>query len=365
MRIVYVAYNGAVHTRRWAQFFADRGHEVHVVTCGSAGSSAGYRVHDLGRTRGGKVGYLAKLRRARRVVRALAPDLVHAHYATSYGLLGSVAGVHPFVVTAHGDDLLISPRNPVMRRLVRHVLRRADLATVPSEPMRRAALEVAGATAPPIEVFQYGVESERLERLARAVRADRPPGASRPLGIVSARPLLRLYRVDVLLRALALLQAERVDFVCTIAGDGPERAALERLATDLGLAGRVAFVGQVPSVRVEELLAAGDVAVSIAESDGASLALLEALALGCVPVVSDIPANRAWVTDGVNGVVVPIEPRAVAAGIERARALDAVTVAEANRAIVRDRADRDRNLGGLERRLEQLLASRPPTAEAV
>ena len=365
MRIVYVAYNGAVHTRRWAQFFADRGHEVHVVTCGSDGLSHGYRVHDLGRTRGGKVGYLAKLRRARRVVRDLEPDLVHAHYATSYGLLGSVAGVHPFVVTAHGDDLLISPRNPVMRRLVRHVLRRADLATVPSEPMRRAALEVAGESAPPIEVFQYGVESERLDRLGRAVRADRPAGAARPLAIVSARPLLRLYRLDVLLHALAVLQKERVDFECTIAGDGPERASLGQLAASLGIAERVAFVGQIQPTQVEELLAAGDVAVSIAESDGASLALLEALALGCVPVVSDIPANRAWVTDGVNGVVVPIEPGAVAAGIVRARALDPTTVADANRVIVRDRADRTRNLGGLERRLEQLLASGRAAAEVV
>ena len=360
-----MAYNGAVHTRRWAQFFADRGHEVHVVTCGSAGASGGYRVHDLGRTRGGKVGYLAKLRRARRIVRGLEPDLVHAHYATSYGLLGSVAGVHPFVVTAHGDDLLISPRNPVMRRLVRHVLRRADLATVPSEPMRRAAIDVAGASAPPIVVFQYGVESDRLDRLARDVRAGRPDAAVRPLSIVSARPLLRLYRLDVLLQALAAVKREDVDFLCTIAGDGPERTSLETLAIDLGLAERVTFVGQVPPTEVEELLAAGDIAISIAESDGASLALLEALALGCVPVVSDIPANRPWVTDGVNGVVVPIEPGAVAAGIMRARALDAATVAEANRVIVRDRADRARNLGGLERRLEQLLASGRAPAVAV
>jgi L-malate glycosyltransferase len=352
VRIVYVAWNGAVHTQRWARFFADRGHEVHVVTCGDGDRSVGYAVHDLGRPRGGKAGYLLKLPRARRVVRSLEPDLVHAHYATSYGLLGAAAGRRPFVVTAHGDDLLISPRNPVMRLLVRRVLLRADLVTVPSEPMRAAAAAVAGGGALPVDVFQYGVETERLVGLAAETRASASPG---PLSIVSARPLLRLYRIADLVGALALLRDRGLDFRCTIAGAGPEREALEARATGLGLGERVRFTGAIASDQVEGLLARADVAVSVAESDGASVALLESLALGAVPVVSDIPANRAWVTDGANGVVVGIAPEAIADGIERAAQLDREAVAAANAELVRARADRTRNLGRLEGRLEELV----------
>lgn len=354
MRIVYVAWNGAVHTRRWASFFAERGHEVHVVTCGGGDGSGGYAVHDLGRPRGGKAGYLLKVPRARRLVRSLAPELVHAHYATSYGLLGAAAGVRPFVVTAHGDDLLISPRHPAMRLLVRSVLRRADLATVPSEPMRAAAMSIAGEGAPSVEVFQYGVESGRLAALAGELRAAREPG---PLRIVSARPLLRLYRIDDLLHALALLAQRSVDFHCTIAGDGPERAALQALVTELDLADCVELAGILPPGDVEHLLARADVAVSVAESDGASVALLESLALGAVPVVSDIPANRAWIADGENGIVVAITPQAIAAGIERAAGLDREAVAGANAELVRERADRSRNLGRLEGLLEELVRS--------
>ena len=97
MRIVFVADHRVVHTRRWISYFADRGHDVHVVTCGGGGVvdegadckplPRRYAVHDLGRTRLGKLGYLLKLPAARRGVRRRGPDGLHAHWATSYGLL--------------------------------------------------------------------------------------------------------------------------------------------------------------------------------------------------------------------------------------------------------------------------------------
>jgi glycosyltransferase involved in cell wall biosynthesis len=365
MRIVFIAHHGTVHTRRWVSFFAARGHDVHVVTCGGGdvpdvdergrAVARRYAVHDLGSPRVGKLGYLLKLRRARSVVRGLAPDLVHAHYATSYGLLGLAAGVHPFVVTAHGDDVLISPRNPFMRAVVRRVLAAADLVTVPSEHMRGVVNGLAHARR--VEVFQYGVETARLLRL----REERSRShASAPLRLVHARPLLRLYRVDLLLEALALLRRRRVDFACDVAGEGPERGKLVEQARRLGLADCVRFHGRLPTHEVERLVARADVYVSVSESDGTSLALLEALALGAVPVLSDIPANTAWIADGENGVVVAPRAESVAAGIERAAALDRARVAEQNGRLVLERADREVNLG----RCERLLASLLSTAEA-
>jgi glycosyltransferase involved in cell wall biosynthesis len=356
MRIVFVAHHGTVHTRRWITFFAERGHEVHVVTCGGGDvydeDEEGrplprrYEVHDLGLPRVGKLGYLAKIPAARRVVRRLRPDLVHAHWATSYGLLGLASGVHPFVVTAHGDDVLIAPRSRLLRPIVTRVLRAADLVTVPSEPMRAAVHALVGPKR--VEVFQYGVETERLAQLA----ATRAPGAG-ALRIVSARPLLELYRVDVLLDALAGLDRP---FVADIAGDGPERRRLEAQAQRLGLADKVSFHGRLAPHGVERLIADADVYVSVASSDGTSLALLEALALGAVPVLSDIPANASWIEDGETGVLVEATPAAVREGIERAAALDRPSVAERNLRTVSRRADRESNLGGWERILLGLRA---------
>ena len=108
-----------------------------------------YAVHDLGPPRPGKPGYLAKVRPARRLISTLRPDVVHAHYATSYGLLGLASGVHPLVVSAHGDDVLISPGNPLMRRAgqARAALGRRDHGPRRARPSSRSRACSAGRPA--------------------------------------------------------------------------------------------------------------------------------------------------------------------------------------------------------------------------
>jgi len=364
MRVVVLGYHGSVHTRRWAAHLAGEGHDLHVVTCGGHTEDAGrfaapYSVHDLRAPRMKKAGYLAKLSPARRTIRRLDPDVVHVHYATSYGLLGLASGVRPLIVTAHGDDLLVAPRNPVMGRLVSRVLRSADLITVPGQHMKDAAEALLRGRTRPIQVFQYGVESSRLARLSAAVRQnERHESApvARPLRIVSVRPLLRPYRIDVLLDAVALLIDRGVDCVCDVIGSGPESRKLQRRAAELGIDEAVTFRGQVPEQDVERALASADVYVSVAETDGTSLALLEALALGAVPVVSDIPANSQWVTHGLNGVVVEIAAESLASGIEHATRLDREQIAEHNRELVARAADRHTNLSAFEKSLHELHA---------
>ena len=372
MRIVYLAWHGSVHTRRWAGWFAERGHEVHVVTCGGGDARdvdadgtplpLRYAVHELGTPRGGKLGYVLKRGAARRAVRRLDPDVLHAHWLTSYGMLALAADQPhvPLVVTAHGDDVLIAPDNRLMRRLVQRVLRAAKLITVPGDAMHRAVVDLLAPPAPPaagIAVFQYGVESARLAEAGRRARAavERGDASRRPLRIVSARALLQLYRVDALVDALALLAAQDVDFRCDLLGDGPEREALELQVRRLGLADRVTFHGAVTPAQVEQHVGASDVYVSVSESDGVSLALLEALSLGAVPVLSDIPANRPWVNDGATGILVDIDPADIADGIQRAARLDRERVAADNLAVVAERADRDTNLAACELLVDSLV----------
>jgi glycosyltransferase involved in cell wall biosynthesis len=367
VRIVYLAWHGSVHTRRWAGWFAERGHEVHVVTCGGGDARdvdaegeplpLRYQVHELGAPRWGKLGYVLRRGAARRTVRRLRPDVLHAHWLTSYGMLALAARQSnvPLVVTAHGDDVLIAPRSAPMRRLVQRVLRAAKLITVPGEPMREAVVELLAPQAPPaggIAVFQYGVESARLAEAGRRARAEAGPG---PLRIVSARALLGLYRIDALLDGLAELAADELDFHCDLLGDGPERAALEAQARRLGLDDRVTFHGAVTPAEVERHVGASDVYVSVSESDGVSLALLEALSLGAVPVLSDIPANRPWVNDGATGILVDIDPADIADGIRRAARLDRERVAADNLAVVAERADRDTNLAACELLVDSLV----------
>jgi glycosyltransferase involved in cell wall biosynthesis len=355
MRILFAGYHGSVHTRRWAGFFAARGDEVHVVTCGDRAAENGpaYAVHDLGPPRPGKPGYLAKVRPARRLISSLRPDVVHAHYATSYGLLGLASGFHPLVVSAHGDDVLISPGNPVMRALVTRVLRSADAITVPGDHVRVAVEGLLGGATCEVHSFQYGVETVRLAALARELRGVDATASS--LRIVSVRPLLDLYRIDLLLAALAELRRRGVDYSCDVVGEGGARARLEGLRDELGLSDRVRFRGQLPGQAVERIVGSAHVYVSLADSDGTSLGLLEALALGAVPVLSDIPANRPWVRNGETGVLAGSDSSAVADAIQQARELSSGDAPARNQRLVSERGDREANLSAWARSLERLV----------
>jgi glycosyltransferase involved in cell wall biosynthesis len=356
VRIAFLAFHGTIHTRRWVSWFAKRGHDVHVVTCGDDEQIEGYgeyEVHDVGSPPLGKVGYLLRAPAVRRVLRSLDADLVHSHQATSYGVLAALSGKHPYVITAHGSDILVAPHDPLQRSVIRRALRGADLVTVPSEQMSRIVRDLAGPEAR-VLTLQYGVESGRLAEIADRMQAAVPAGP-RPLRIVSARPLFPLYRYDALVSALAVLRARELDFTCDLYDDGPERSSLLSQIESLGLTEEVSLHGLQPEAVVMEALARSDLYVSLASSDGASIALLEAMALGAVPVLADIPANRAWVRDGENGVLSGSDVTSIADAIQRGAGLDRATVAAENRALIADRADRDRNLGVLERELEALV----------
>ena len=119
--------------------------------------------------------------------------------------------------------------------------------------------------------------------------------------IFSNRSLYPIYNVELLVRAAPEISKRIPNAKILIAGEGPENERLASLAGDLGVSDRVHFIGAVPHDRMPGYLRTASVYVSTAMSDGASVSLLEAMACGTFPVVTDIPANREWVEDGKNG----------------------------------------------------------------
>ena len=135
MRICYIASPG-IHTNPWLKYFADNGHEVHLITTESSrGSTDNVKLHLLKRfgPRIRIINYLVNsiplILRFKKLIRNINPDIIHAHYIMDTTLLGAVCGFHPFVVTVWGSDVLISPKqSKLSRQMARYVLKRADLA---------------------------------------------------------------------------------------------------------------------------------------------------------------------------------------------------------------------------------------------
>jgi glycosyltransferase involved in cell wall biosynthesis len=119
--------------------------------------------------------------------------------------------------------------------------------------------------------------------------------------------------VDVLLRAFALLRADSIDAELHIVGDGRERAPLEQLACELGVAAHVVWAGMRRGAELVERLAAGDIFASASKTETQGLVFLEAMAAGLPTVGVQAGGVPEYVQHGVNGLIAePDAPESLA-----------------------------------------------------
>ncbi len=231
-----------------------------------------------------KAAYLLTVPRLRRLLQQADPDLVHAHYVSSYGFLGAMANRHPYVVSVWGADVYDFPAaGPVQRRMVEFALSRADAICSTSEVMRA---QTARYTDKSIAVTPFGVDTVAF------APAPRPPDDRVVFGIV--KTMDAKYGIDVLLRAFAELVGtagpgtDKCDLV--VVGGGPKLAEYTELAATLGLGERVRFLGKVRHADVPALIQGFDVFVvpSVLDSESFGVAAVEAQACGLPVIVSAV-----------------------------------------------------------------------------
>ncbi|WP_245811902.1 glycosyltransferase [Actinophytocola xinjiangensis] len=235
-------------------------------------------------------GVLRAAHATRWAVREFAPDVVLAHNisASVVSRLAVTGRRIPVVTVFHGVAHVDYPAAArILRRTSRTVVAVADSAA--------AGLRAAGLPEPvvvPNAVFDQPPARDRA-----TVRADLGLDPTVPVALCVAR-LEPQKRHDVLLAAWALLD----DAVLLLAGDGSRRAALGARCAELGLTGRVRFLGTRRDV--PDLLAAADLTVLTSDWEGMPVAVLESLAAGRPVVASDVDGVREVLAGG-GGLLVP------------------------------------------------------------
>ena len=349
MRICFISVGTFTHIGPYLDFFKQAGHDVHFISL-SPGPERSVPVYNVGlggkySETQGKWKYPFSMLRARKLVKQHKPDIVHAHYATSAGLTALVCGFHPAVVTVHGSDLTTGIKSRIWKPLLKKVFRFADCINVVSKELSDMVLSL-GIDRDKIEILTLGIDTEKYSFVPKT-KFDK----SRLLKLVCTRRLEKVFDHDTIIQALALLRDEGLEFEMTFVGDGSLLNQLKQQVEDLGLGDRVSFAGRVPNDKLPELLGRQDVYLSASLWDGTSLSLLEAMATGLFPIVSDIKANSAWLRNGVDGFLHRVGDAGDLANCIL-RLLDEPGIAEKagikNRANVVEKADRSKNMKRLE-----------------
>jgi glycosyltransferase involved in cell wall biosynthesis len=200
-------------------------------------------------------------------------DLLHAHcivppgYAAARWRNGD-GERPPLVVSAHGPDMIHVPQlSALAARASRSALRGADLVLANSAWARRRCETIAGTPLP-----------SRVVHLGADLPGELPPKRERPT-LVTVAHLVARKRHAVVLHALAALR-DRLELDYLVIGDGPGRDPLERLAAELGLAGRVTFAGQLAHEQALSEAARCHLFVMPGVEEPFGVAFVEAMAAG-------------------------------------------------------------------------------------
>jgi glycosyltransferase involved in cell wall biosynthesis len=277
-------------------------------------SALGWPLHDLGMgdTIYAPRGIMGFARLVRQVLR-FRPDVIQGYLFGPNlfaALAGRLCGVPVVVISKRQVDAFETPRQVAVQRfahrLATHVV---------------AVSEAVGETS-----VRLGVARERVTVIPNGVDVDRFAGASIDpalqgengapvVGSVGCLAARKDYRT--LLDALALLDRRGRSFRAVLVGEGKERSALERHTQELGLSGRVRFLGERPDV--ERLLPGMDVFVLSSREEGIPNALLEAMAAARPAVATAVGGTPEVLEDGKTGWLVPPgDPTALAAALEAA-----------------------------------------------
>lgn len=307
MKVVILGENVSVHIQKWISAIAeDESINLHVITFDRGVKFENVTYHYISLFTNTKFDYFLNIFKVKKFVNSIKPDILHAHYATSYGFLGAIINFHPFIITGWGADIFDSPKNPLMKWLLKFSFKKADYLTVLTEVTRK---EIKHLTNKPVSLIPFGVDLQKFRYIPRKENDI--------IRIGTIRTLAEKYGVEYLIRAFALLRNKHKNIQLEIVGDGPLRLTLENLADELDVKDYVVFHGFVNQNNEFEkyfsLLTSMDVftILSVLDSETFGVAAVEACACGIPVIATNVGGLPEVVDDELTGIIVP--PRNVEA----------------------------------------------------
>ena len=209
MKICYLANAQSIHTYRWVQYFAQRGHQVSLVSLKEPKFDYGkveVKVIKKIRHKSGAISHLMNFLpvffQIKKILKKNNPNILHVISVAGEGWLGTIAGFHPLVITTGGTDVLINPKEfKGYEILTRRTLKKADLITCDGENGKTAMIDL-GANPKKIKIIHFGVEIDKFKPGMKDENLKKELFGEGGKIILSTKPLRRECSVETLIKAI-------------------------------------------------------------------------------------------------------------------------------------------------------------------
>ena len=241
-----------------------------------------------------KLGYLKTWFNLKKCISDFNPDIIHAHYASSYGLLGKLSGRRPFVVSVWGADVYDFPSNSKLKKqLLKSILKSADAICSTSNSM---AKETNKYTSKLIHTIPFGINSKDFQCTER-----KPLDESSEIVIGCIKTLAKKYGTGYLIHVFNEVKRERSDLKLKLllVGGGPNLTEYKELVSELNLLDDVEFTGNVKLIDVPTYHCKIDIfaSLSVLDSESFGVSLVEAMASGSHVVATKVSGFKEVLQD--------------------------------------------------------------------
>jgi glycosyltransferase involved in cell wall biosynthesis len=327
MKLLLLSNPNSPHTIKWATSLAKHGLDIVIFSMGN------FTVNDYKDFKNikvvtlnqhidsgnegslTKIKYLKALPMLKNIIENFKPDIIHAHYASSYGLLGAISDFHPFILSVWGSDVFSFPKKSFIHKaILKYVLKKADKLLSTSHVMVK---ETNIYTDKSIEVTPFGIDMKQFKPMD-----INDLFAEDDFVIGTVKTLEEKYGIEYLIKAFKILsdKYQNMPLKLLIVGNGSLENKLKLLVKELNLEEKTIFTGNIPFVDIPKYhnMLSVSVSVSVCDSESFGVAIIEASACKKPVVVSNVGGLPEVVEDGITGIVVPRRDiGATAAAIER------------------------------------------------
>lgn len=311
MKVLLLSDTYSEHTEKWALGLANKGIKVGLFSF----NKASYEWYDHpnitlyfepeqkinAESTLTKLSYFKYVTVLKKIIKHFEPDILHAHYATSYGIVGALTGFHPFILSVWGSDVYDFPRrSKVHRRLFQYNLKKADLLLSTSQVMKD---EVLKYTKKEVFVTPFGVDT--------AVFKPGPVEGKEKdkIYIGTIKPVEDKYGISHIIQAARILIVEKgiKNLQFLLIGPSNEAEKYQAQIDEAELTYFISLTGRVPFNEITRYHNLLDIFlnVSIDDSESFGVAAVEAMACEKPVIISDVGGLMEVAGHGTYAKVVP------------------------------------------------------------
>jgi L-malate glycosyltransferase len=314
IKLLILADPNSPHTIKWVSSLAEKNFEIYLFSLAKYDKKIykgfeNIRVYSSGIDNTitslpdgstPKLVYLKSLTDLKRIINNFQPDILHAHYATSYGLLGALSGFHPYFISVWGSDVYSFPAKSFLHKLIlKFNLKKADKIFSTSNVMGE---ELKKYTSKDISVIPFGIDLNKF--FPAKVES---PFDKKDIVIGTIKALEDIYGIEYLIRAFKWIKNKRpsLPIKLLIVGKGTKENVYKNLVKQLNIEQDTVFTGYVNPEDVNQYQNMINIFVALSLQESFGVSVLEAGACEKPVVVTNIAGFKEIVESEKTGLFVP------------------------------------------------------------